>query len=860
MPGARMVAVAVGDNGVFHGKRGVDIGVYRPYIKVMAQKLHTTNIKAGEETASDDALKNHPLTEWLKTRGWYWFPHQLDALKAAQGGKDVLLCAPTGAGKTLGGFLPALTDLLSSAKRPKGLHTLYISPLKALTVDVHRNIGRPIEELGLPITYETRTGDTAAARRTRQKKKPPDILMTTPESLALLLSYDNAGDYFANLRYVIVDELHALMHSKRGDLLSLNLARLKNLAPHMRSIGLSATIAEPETARDWLCDPGGVIVQAPARIAPDIQILKSDARIPWAGHMALYAMKDIYDAISHSAMSIVFVNTRAQAELVFQALWKLNDNNLRIALHHGSLERALRQKVEEKMARGELDCVVATSSLDLGLDWAEVDLVVQIGAPKGVSRLLQRIGRSNHRLNEPSRAILVPTNRFEYLECLAAKAAIAHRELDGVTPKTGSLDVLAQHIFGRACSGPFHADAFFTEIKKAWPYRDLSRGDYDRVLEFIENGGYSLQAYDRFKRLQQDGNGLYSLADPKFARQYRMNIGTIVESPMLKVKMGRKNLGLIEEYFINHLTPGDSFLFAGRVVEFKGIHESAVLVARTTAKNPKIPSYDGGKLPLSTHLSIRVRELVEDAGQWPALPGTVGNWLELQREKSLLPGTDHLLVETFPRSGRHYIVAYPFAGRNAHQTLGFLLMRRMKRNGDKPLGFVATDYALIMWSINKPHNIAALFSVDLLGEELEEWLDDTPLLKRTFRENAVIAGLIERRHPGQQKTGRQMTFSSDLIYDVLNKYEPDHILLRAARQDATGGLIDTARLSDMLVAMQDKIVVRTLPRVSPLAVPMMLEIARESVPRREAGEYYLEEMERKLLRESGLAQTEEAIA
>ena len=815
----------------------------------MAKKVHNIDIKA-----QDDLERDRPadaLTGWLHSRGWAWFPHQLETLKAALTGKDILLCAPTGAGKTLSGFLPSLTELLNTPKRPKGLHTLYISPLKALTVDVHRSIGKPIEDLKLPITYETRTGDTPASKRSRQKTKPPDILMTTPESLALLLSYDNAAEYFANLRYIIIDELHALMHSKRGDLLSLGLTRLQTISNAQR-IGLSATVADPQTAGEWLFAKEGVIVTAPTRTVPNIQILQAKKRIPWAGHMALYAMPEIYDAISQGGMSIIFVNTRAQAELIFQNLWKLNEKTLKIALHHGSLERELRRKVEEKMAQGELDCVVATSSLDLGIDWAEVDLVIQIGAPKGVSRLLQRIGRSNHRLNEPSRALLVPTNRFEYIECVAAQTAILHGELDGIAPKKGGLDVLAQHIFGTACSRPFQPDELYNEVVSAWPYKDLTRIDFDRILEFVKNGGYSLQAYDRYKRLELNEDGRYALTHPSFARQYRMNIGTIVEAPVLRVKMGRRKLGVIEEYFINHLAPGDTFLFAGNVVQFEGIRDGVVMVSRTTSANPKIPSYDGGKLPISTHLSLRVRDLLETPDNWQPLPERVRNWLSLQKEKSLLPGTDHLLVESFPRRGKHYLVAYPFAGRNAHQTLGFLIMRRMKRNGDKPLGFVASDYALIIWSMGKPQNIDDLFSVDLLGEELHEWLADTPLLKRTFRENAVIAGLIERRHPGQQKTGRQMTFSSDLIYDVLHKYEPDHILLRAAWQDATGGLIDTGRLSDMLVTFKDKLLIKNLKKVSPLAVPMMLEIARESAPRKDRSEYYLEELEQKLMEEAEL--------
>lgn len=766
-----------------------------------------------------------------------------------------MLCAPTGAGKTLSGFLPAFADLLASDVR-HGLHTLYVSPLKALTVDVHRNVGKPIEELNLPITYETRTGDTSASKRARQKTKPPDMLMTTPESLALLISYDRAAEYFKNLRFVIIDELHALMTSKRGDLLALGLARLRNLAPHVQFIGLSATIPDPELALDWLSNGHGVIVKAPMRSLPDIQILKSVQRIPWSGHMASYAMPEVYAALTKSHMSIVFVNTRAQAELIFQNLWRLNEKNLRIALHHGSLEPELRRKVENNMAQGLLDCVVATSSLDLGIDWAEVDLVVQIGAPKGISCLLQRIGRSNHRMNEPSRALLVPTNRFESIECQATVDAIAHKELDGTEVRQGGLDVLAQHIMGTACAGPFAADELYEEVFQAWPYQNISRADFDQVLQFVIDGGYVLQNYERFKRLEINDEGKYQLTNARFARQYRMNIGTIVEAPMLKVKRGKTYLGVIEEWFINNLAIGDSFLFAGHVVQFEGLRDATVMVSNTRADTPKIPSYDGGKLPMSTHLSLRVRELIDNPQLWLELPQNVQDWLELQHDQSMLPGADKLLVECFPRQGKFYTVIYPFAGRSAHQTLGFLLMRRMKRLGFKPLSFVATDYALAITSLVAVKDVEELLSVDLLGEDLEEWLHDTPLLKRTFREAAVISGIIERRHPGQQKTGRQMTFSSDLIYDVLMSHEPNHILLRAARQDAMSGLIDLGRLSAMLHEVQGEIVVKYLDHTSPLSVPLLLQIAREGVSKKEAGDYYLQDLEQSLLLEAGFKVTE----
>ncbi|PZO83794.1 MAG: ligase-associated DNA damage response DEXH box helicase [Micavibrio aeruginosavorus] len=819
----------------------------------MAQNVHVSDL--GSE-AVKGKLEAHPLTHWLASKGWSWFPHQVESLKAAMEGKNVLICAPTGAGKTLAGFLPSFMDLHMLGGKFEGLHTLYISPLKALTVDVHRNIGKPIKELDLPISFETRTGDTPASKKARQKTKPPHMLMTTPESLALLLSYPEAGKYFQNLRYIIIDELHSILDSKRGDLFSLGMARLGTIAPKAQRIGLSATISDPETAARWLAEKNTAIIQAPVRTRPDITILKSKERIPWAGHMASYAMKEIYEEVRKNKMSIVFVNTRAQAELVFQNLWKHNHADLTIALHHGSLERELRRKVEGMMADGALDCVVATSSLDLGLDWAEVDLVVQIGAPKGISRLLQRIGRSNHRLNEPSKALLVPTNRFEYLECLAAKAGIAHNEIDGVFPKTGGLDVLAQHIFGTACTGPFDADQLYKEVITAWPYKNLTYQDFSRVLSFVINGGYALNNYEQYKRIRVNEDGLYELTSPRQVRLYRMNIGTIVESPMLKVKMGRRTLGTIEEFFINNLAPGDTFLFAGNVVRFQGLHEMTVMVSRTNDLNAKIPSYDGGKLPMSTHLSQRVRQFLEERDEWQDLPDNVRQWLEHQEERSSVPDTHRMLVEVFPRMRKHYIVAYTFAGRQANQTLGFLIMRRLQRNGAKPVSFVATDYAVTMTTLAQPQNVEDLFSVDLLGEELNEWLEDTPLIKRMFREAAVISGLIERRHPGAQKTGRQMTFSSDLIYDVLHKYEPDHILLRAARQDANSGLIDIGRLSDLLVSIQGKITVRHLKRVSPLAIPMILQIARENLSRKQTGEYYLEDLEQSLLKESGMENEE----
>ncbi len=482
------------------------------------------------------------------------------------------------------------------------------------------------------------------------------------------------------------------------------------------------------------------------------------------------------------------------------------------------------------MAAGKLRAVVATSSLDLGIDWAAVDLVVQIGAPKGVARLVQRIGRANHRLDQPSRALLVPANRFEVLECRAAVEAIEARELDGGDLRPGGLDVLAQHMMGTAAGAPFLADSLYDQVRRAQPYRRLSRADFDETLRFVEDGGYALKAYERFRRLVLGKDGRHRVANPRLIQRYRMNVGTIVEEPvvMVRLKNGRK-LGEVEEYFIQGLVPGDTFIFAGELLTFLGMKETDALVAKGGKGDPAIPAYAGGRLPMTAELSTRVRALLESPGRWSDLPAEVRQWLGLQRYRSLLPPAQGLLVESFPRAGKEFLVAYCFAGRNAHQTLGMLLTRRLERAGCRPMGFVASDYAIATWSLGRPSDIAALFAEDMLGDDLEEWMAESSLLRRSFRNIAIVSGLIERRHPGQEKTGRQMTVSSDLIYDVLRKYQPDHLLLRATRAEAAGGLTDVRRLADMLARVKGKVRHRRLGRVSPLAVPVLLDIGKVQV-------------------------------
>ena len=790
---------------------------------------------------------------WFSNRGWQARRHQLELVERTGQGASALLIAPTGGGKTLAGFLPSLIDLGARPKRKPGeaktaLHTLYVSPLKALAVDVARNVETPIAEMGLDISLETRTGDTPPSRRQRQRYQPPDILMTTPEQVALLLANKDAARLFGKLHYVILDELHALVNNKRGELLSLGLARLNTLSPGLRRIGLSATVADPDYLRRYLMPQTGAqdkadLVLGDPGARPELTVLASEARIPWSGHSARHALGEVYQAIKTAKTALVFVNTRSQAELVFQELWRINEDNLAIALHHGSLDVGQRRKVEAAMIAGTLQAVVCTSTLDLGIDWGEVDLVINMGAPKGASRLTQRIGRANHRLDEPSRALLVPANRFEVLECNAAKTACEEGVLDGDPARRGGLDVLAQHVLGMACAAPFHPDHLYREVISAAPYDHITRETFDDVIEFVANGGYALRRYDRYKRIRKNEHGAYSVASPRVAQQYRLNVGTIVESPMLKVRLvkaltkagtprGRgRFLGEIEEWFVEQLLPGDTFLFAGYVLRMETIVENEVMVTRSADETPRVPTYAGGKFPLSTYLAERVRHTLSSPDHWKHLPAPVAEWLGFQDMRSLLPKADQMLVETFPRSGKFYLVCYPFDGRLAHQSLGMLLSRRLDRARMRPLGFVASEYALAIWGLRdlSDLDLAALFDEDMMGDDLDAWLAESNLLKRTFRNCAIISGLIERRHPGQEKSGRQVTFSSDLIYDVLREHDPNHILLRATEEDAATGLLDIARLGSLLKRVKGQIITSHLTRVSPLAVPVLLEIGRESV-------------------------------
>jgi len=792
------------------------------------------------------------IDAWFSGRGWRVRRHQREMLEAADADQHALLVADTGAGKTLAGFLPTLAAFcpsrLDGADPPEGLHTLYVSPLKALAHDVQRNLLTPVEEMGLPIRIETRSGDTPSDRKARQRARPPHVLLTTPESLSLLLSYPEAATLFAGLKRVVIDEVHAFATGKRGDLLALALTRLQAIAPGMRRAALSATLANPESFREWLAPWGDIdsvsLVEGEAGADPQVSILlPEEERIPWAGHAATWAIPQLYTEIRAHRTTLIFTNTRFLAEYIFQWLWDVNEDNLPIGIHHGSLSKEARRKVEGAMARGELRALVCTASLDLGVDWGDIDLVVQMGAPKGSSRLLQRIGRANHRLDQASQALLVPGNRFEFLEAFAAAEAVELGQRDGEDFRPGGLDVLAQHVMGRACEGPFREEDLLGEIRSSLTYAWVDEAVFGRVLDFVATGGYALRSYERFKRIVKDRDGTWRLTHPEHAARHRINAGIIVDNEMLDVRFRNgRSLGKVEEMFGASLKNGDTFRFAGLDLEVEAVKDLEVIV-RAAKRSAAIPSYSGLRLPISGHLAERVREMLADRAGWSRFPDDVREWLEVQNYRSHLPAPGRLLVESFPHRGLEYTAYYTFEGWNANQSLGMLLTRRMEDRGLGPLGFVATDYTLAVWGLKAVEDPVAILSPDILTHEFVDWVQQSHLLRRAFREVAVISGLVERQQPGKRKSGKQVTFSTDLIYDVLRKYEPDHVLIQAAWADARARMTDVGRVGDVLDRAAREVDHVRLDRISPLAVPGLSMIGRENLPSGAADDELLIEAE-----------------
>ena len=794
-----------------------------------------------------------PIDRWFASRGWTPFAFQCEVWDAYRSGESGLVHAATGTGKTLAAWGGPLAEWMSSvtshAQKPRRdrtppLRVLWITPLRALAADTEEALRQPLDDLGIPWSLESRTGDTSAAVRARQRRRLPTALITTPESLALLLARNDAPDIFTDLRLVVVDEWHELMGTKRGVLVELALARLRFHQPSVRTWGLSATIGNLGDAADALL---GVRQQRPPRIVRgvDPKDVVIDAlippvieRFPWAGHLGTPMVPQVVAALEEAASAIVFTNTRSQTETWYQAILSARpDWAGAIALHHGSLDRKRREWVENGLRTGKLRCVVATSSLDLGVDFSPVDRVLQVGSPKGVARLLQRAGRSGHRPGATSRVTCAPTNALELVEVAAARDGVEQGLLEARLPMERPLDVLAQHVVTVALGGGFVAEELLGEVRSTRAYASLTDAEWAWVLEFLTSGGDALRAYPEYARITLVG-GRYVVTNDEIARRHRMSIGTIVGDAQIGVAYLRgDSLGSVEESFVARLKPGDRFVFAGTPLEFVRVRDMKAWVRRAPNGKGAVPRWAGSRLPMSGQLAELLRARFGEAGRGvvrgPEM-AALQPLFAVQRKWSHIPAPDELLIEQVKsREGWHLFV-YPFEGRLVHEGLSALCAYRLARHAPITFSMASNDYGFELVSPTEPPIAAALegqlFSPDNLVEDIQAALNATEMARRQFRELARVAGLVFPGFPRAGKTARQLQMSSSLFFDVLRQYDPGNLLLSQAAREVLERQLESTRLGATLRRLfQSRVIVRHPKRVTPFGFPLVVDRNREKV-------------------------------
>lgn len=802
------------------------------------------------QTQSKAAIARAKRTwvNWFTDQNWKPFRYQRQVWNTFLEGESGLVHATTGTGKTYSAFGGPLIEALATKqpdqqKRGKEtLRVLWITPLRALATDLQRALQRPCEDLGIPWTVETRTGDTAASVRRKQDKNLPSVLVTTPESLTLLLTKSKAQDELSELSTVVIDEWHELLSSKRGVQMELALARLRRWNPHLRVWALSATINNLEQAGRVLCprrEP--LIIEGGAGKQYRVQsiIPKTMERFPWAGHVGLKQLRDVVTKIDQRGTSLVFTNTRAQAEIWYQAILRERpDWAGEIAIHHGSLDQETRVWVEQGLKTGTLRCVVCTSSLDLGVDFSPVDRVFQVGSPKGVARLMQRAGRSGHSPGESSEVIFVPTNALELIEIAAAREAMNHRRIESRRPLSKPLDLLVQHATTIALGGGFTPDDLFEEIRSTYSYQELTPLEWNWVLDFITRGGNALKAYDQYRKVEILHDGRYVLRDKKLARQHRMSIGTIASDSAMTVKFlkgGR--LGTIEESFVTKLSPGDAFIFAGRALELVRIRDMVAWVKVSKSPTRVVPRWMGGRMPFSTELADSVLDQLEQAHRG-VLAGpemqSVAPIIEIQQRWSQLPRAGQLLIERLTSREGHHLFFYPFGGRLVHEGLSALLAYRLSKIEPNSFTFSVNDYGFELLS-PKPTQIETallqgLLSTKNLTDDILGSLNSTEMAKRQFREIARVACLIFMGYPGENRSAKQLQASSGLLYDVFANYDPENLLLKQSQREVLELQLEHTRLVRTLKRMeQTEVVVQDLERMTPFAFPLMVDRLREKL-------------------------------
>ena len=808
------------------------------------------------------------LETWFARKGWQPFPFQREAWAAYLRGESGLIHAATGTGKTLAAWLGPVAEWLaennsqqaenpkSKIQNPKSLRVVWLTPLRALAADTLEALRLPLAELGVPWTLETRTGDTAAATRARQRKHLPNALITTPESLTLLLARDDAPELFRDLRAVIVDEWHELLASKRGVQTELALAHLRTFAPGLRTWGLSATLGNLDLALTALTGvhhnqgpspqpPAPSLIQGevPKTLIIDALIPTEIERFPWAGHLGLRMLPQVVAAIEEGRSALVFTNTRAQTEIWYQAILDARpDWAGEIALHHGSLGRDVRDWVERALKEGTVRCVVCTSSLDLGVDFAPVDRVLQIGSPKGVARLLQRAGRSGHSPGRPSRVTCVPTNAFELIEVAAVRRAVAAGHIEARPPLQNPLDVLVQHLVTCALGGGFVADALLAEVRTTYAYRDLTDDEWQWAIDFVTSGGAALGNYPEYRRVvvREDR---YVVEDKQIARRHRQSIGTIVSEAALSVQFLRGGrLGSVEESFVSRLKAGDRFVFAGRTLEFVRLRDMTVWVRLASTTKGTVPRWSGSRMPLSTELATAVRATLEQAAEGvfdqPELEA-VRPILAIQNRWSAIPRTDELLIEQLKTREGHHLFFYPFEGRSVHEGLAALFAYRLSQLQPISFTIAVNDYGFELLSPD-PISLESIVSLQQttdhglltthnLAHDITAALNATEMARRQFREIARVAGLVYQGFPGE-KNARQLQASSGLIYDVFQQYDPANRLLDQATREVLDRQLEQSRLARALERLSGtQLLVREVKRPTPFAFPLIVDRMRETL-------------------------------
>ncbi len=790
------------------------------------------------------------IEQWFSRRGWNPFDYQREVWKAFLSGKHGLLNAPTGSGKTYALYMPVLINWID--KHPKtyteladnGLQLLWITPLRALARDIEQALQQVVDDLDIPWQVARRTGDVSSYQKQKMKEQMPEVLITTPESLHILMAQKGYQDYFSNLNAVVIDEWHELLGSKRGIQVELGLSRLKHLRPEINIWGISATIGNLQEAHDVLLGidenkNDSTIIRADVEKKLQVQsVLPDDVeKFPWSGHLGTKLLPKVLPIIEESRSTLIFTNTRSQSEIWFQQLLEAKPELAgTIALHHGSLSKEVRRWVEDALHKGKLKAVVCTSSLDLGVDFAPVETVVQVGSPKGVARFLQRAGRSGHQPGSTSRIFFVPTNALELIEAAALKTAATQKvALESRDPILKPYDVLIQYLITLAVSDGFKPNQIYEEIKTTFAYQTLTQKEWNWIMDFITTGGQSLTAYDEYSKVIEE-EGLYKVVDKKIKRRHRMSIGTIISDTMMSVKyLKGARLGSIEEWFIASLKPGDTFWFAGRSLELVRTKQMTAYVRRANTSKAKVPSWMGGRMSLSSNMSTMLRRKIHQAIEGSANDielKTIQPILDVQNDWSTLPDEDELLIEQTTSREGHHLFFYPFEGRYVHEGMSALIAYRISQLTPITFSIAMNDYGFELLSDKKiPIKEALeqnLFSDVNLVEDIFSSLNDTELAKRRFRGICHISGLIFKGFPGQQKASRHLQSSSSLFFDVFDQYEPDNLLLQQAYDEVLSYQLDEVRLRKALKRIQSQqITLKTTERFTPLAFPIMVDRLRE---------------------------------